>query len=193
MKKSVINITDVLTGIIRDITVECPVFSHIDIDRIMICVASNRSGSRGGTYGKVVPMKFEKGSSLLKHRGRVYTMPAIEHQGKTCLYIIYFFMPRFFDLPAGEKLRVIFHELYHVSPDFNGDIRRMGKKKAAHGSSKKHFDSHFEEALNKYLELLPRRECNSFLSMSSRELYAAHQRIIGRRMKVPKPIMLQKN
>jgi predicted metallopeptidase len=25
-------------------------------------------------------------------------------------------MPRFFDLPAEEKLRVIFHELYHINP-----------------------------------------------------------------------------
>jgi hypothetical protein len=124
-----INITDRLTGIIREITRFSESFKHIDTERILVCTASNRSRSRGGTYGKLVPLKFKDGSPFMEYRNRVYTIPEIVLDDVKLLYIIYFYMPRFYDLNPLEKLNVIFHELYHISPSFNGDIRRMGKKK----------------------------------------------------------------
>jgi hypothetical protein len=45
-----INITDVLTLIIREIVKFSPVFAHIDTDRLLVSVASNRSGGRGGQH-----------------------------------------------------------------------------------------------------------------------------------------------
>ena len=45
-------------------------------------------------------------------------------KGVEMLYILKFYLPRFQNEPFEEKLTTIFHELWHISSDFNGDIRR---------------------------------------------------------------------
>ena len=187
-----INITDVLTLIIREIVRFSPVFSHIDTDRLLVSLASNRSGGRGGAIlGKLVPLRFENGMKTMRYRGRLFTMPEIRHREIPQLYIVYFYTPRFFDLPAEEKLRVIFHELYHINPEFNGDIRRMGKKKAAHGHSRKHFDFHFIEEAEAFGSGIRDTGYYRFLSLSTKELEETFSRITGLRVKTPRPVAVK--
>lgn len=185
--RETINITDTLTLLTAHIIEETDIFSHIDLDSCLVCISSNRKNSRGAIYGKVVPLKFKNGSSTVTYRGNLYHMPRVEHRGKELLYLIYYYMPRFFDLSAREKCNVIFHELYHISPWFNGDIRRMGKKKAAHGHSKKHFDTHYEKQLEDYMHMVENTPFIKFLNLTSRDLYR-HFNVVGRRMKIPKPV-----
>jgi predicted outer membrane repeat protein len=187
-----INLTDVLTLIIREIVKFSPVFSHIDTDRLLVSVSSNRSGGRGGAIlGKLVPLRFESGLKTMRYRGRLFTMPEVRHRGIPQLYIVYFYMPRFFDLPAEEKLRVIFHELYHINPEFNGDIRRMGKKKAAHGHSKKHFDFHFIGEAEAFCASIRETGYYRFLSLSTKELEETFCRITSLRIKTPRPVAVK--
>lgn len=190
-KKNELNISSLLEDVITDIAAECPSFSHIEPDKLLVCIATNRGGSRGATFGKLVPLRFEKGSRILNHHGRLYSIPEIHHNGKKIRYLIYFYMPRFFDLPVEEKIRVIFHELYHISADFDGDIRRMGKVKKAHGHSRKHFDSNFEDEQIRFTSRLKEKPYLSVLSMNTAQLKRNWNRITGRRMKVPKPVRLE--
>jgi predicted metallopeptidase len=185
-----IDLSQVLTGIIKEIVTRCKPLSHIDVNRILVCVGSNRSGRHGGLYGKLIPLRFRGGTSVLQYRGRLYAIPEISNNGHSCLYIIYFYMPRFFDLSWEEKLRVIFHELYHISPHFDGDIRRMGAVKAAHGHSKKHFDSLYDPELRSFIPHLRGTAQNDFLAMNSRELYARYRRVTAVKMKHPKPVII---
>ena len=36
-----------------------------------------------------------------------------------------FYLPRFCDQSLDEKLSTVMHELWHISPAFDGDIRRL--------------------------------------------------------------------
>lgn len=189
--KSTINLTEILTYIIHDISQNCNTFSHIDTERLLVCLSSNKHNGRGATFGKLLPLRFEDGNKRIKFRGRLYQMPRVLHQKKEQLYIIYFYIPRFFDLNTEKKLRVIFHELYHISPEFNGDIRRMTRHKAAHGHSKEKFDEHFEEDASQYLKTIKGTKTEDFLKMKTNDFYKHFSKVLGNRMKMPKPELIK--
>jgi hypothetical protein len=180
-----------LTHIINDIIIRTDLFSHIDINRLLVCVAYNRQRGRGGTFGKLVPLRFKDGLDVVCFRGAYYSMPRIFHRGKRLLYLIYFYIPRFFNLGPQEKLAVIFHELYHISQDFNGDIRRLGKKGASHGHSRVRFNSLFEGELLSFYEYAGETPFINFLRMDAEYLEKDFSRVFGRRMKLPKPIIVR--
>jgi hypothetical protein len=186
-----IDLSESLTVIIENIVHFSPTFKHIDVNRIIVCIGSNKTGGRGGIYGKLVPLKFADGSNYLKYRGTCYAIPEISKNGTTCLYIIYFYMPKFFDLPWDEKLRVIFHELFHISPHFNGDIRKMGNVKTAHGHSRKGFESLYKDELNNYLLYIQTSPHMGFLKMDTKSLFSRFKRVNGIRMKNPSPVIVK--
>jgi predicted metallopeptidase len=190
LKQPKINITDILTDIIKQITIHSSFFSHIDINRLIVCLGSNKRNSRGAVFGKLVPFKFKDGNSILSYMGKFYTMPEIMNNGTAVLYAIYFYLPKFFDLSTEEKLNVIFHELYHISPEFNGDIRRMGEVKKAHGFSRKNFDKKFEKDVKLFHEYISKTTYMDFLKMDSRMLQKNYQ-LYARRMKIPRPFIVK--
>ena len=190
MKRQKINLTDILTELIELITSRSKNFSHIDSSKVVVCTGSNKRNGRGAIYGKLVPLKFKNGSDVLLFRGRHYTIPEIVNNGITQLYAVYFYLPRFFDLSVEKKLNVIFHELYHISPEFNGDIRRMGNVKLAHGSSKKRFDSNFENEVKLFFDYISGTSYFDFLKMDSKNLHVNY-RVYARRMKIPKPVLVK--
>ncbi|MFH0974762.1 MAG: putative metallopeptidase [Spirochaetota bacterium] len=187
MKLQKLNITDILTDIIKEITIRSESFSHIDAKKITVCLGSNRNNCRGAIYGKLVPLKFKDGSDKLQFRGRYYKIPEIMNEGIAQLYAVYFYLPKFFNLSAEEKLRVIFHELYHISPEFNGDIRRMGSVKKAHGSSRKKFDLKFEKEVKLFFKFISNTAYLDLLTMDSKSLQKNYL-VYARRMKIPKPV-----
>ena len=196
LKKSVlpdneINLSETLTSIMQNIVQFSPSLNHIDINRVLVCIGSNKCGRRGGLYGKLVPLKFENGLEVLKYKGSIYGIPEISHNSRTVLYVVYFYMPRFFDLSWEEKLRVIYHELYHISPHFNGDIRRMGKVKTAHGHSKLRYDSLYWNELKRFLNNIQAGPHLNFLEMDSKTLFIHYKKVTGIRMKNPKPVVLE--
>ncbi len=185
-----LNLSEALAAVIAEIVRACPSLGHIDLERVLVCIGSNRGGRRGGVFGKLVPLKFQNGAGVLRYRGSVYALPEISREEKSILYLVYFYMPRFFDLPWEEKLRVMFHELYHISPRFNGDIRRMGKVKAAHGHSKKRFDSLFTHELSRFAADVRETGHFDFLRMDSKSLFSSYTRVSGIRMKNPRPVII---
>ena len=110
-RKQKLNISNIISGLIGHISAGFDSFSHIDNSKILVCIASNRTNGRGGIYGKLVPLKFKDGSDILKFNGRYYAMPRIIENGISLLYVLYFYNPKFFNLSAYEKIRVIFHTL----------------------------------------------------------------------------------
>lgn len=185
-----INLSEFLHALIADACGRISSFSHIDAEKIHICISSNRSG-RGATFGKVVPLKFKGGEEVLYHRGKCYVMPKIEVNSTRILYLIYFYIPRFTDLAPIEKLRVIFHELYHIHPEFNGDIRRFGRSGSAHGNSKKKFDTQFEREVVAYSHAIRNTPVWEFLTLDTRKIFENYREVLSYRMKVPKPIILE--
>lgn len=193
MPEDSINLTDVLTLIIHDMIQSTGEFKAFDLNRMLICCASNRKDCRGAIYGKLLPLRFKDGAEIIKHNGRFYTIPKLKVNNFEILYIIYFYIPKFFNLSAKDKINVMFHELYHISPEFNGDIRRMGKFKAAHGHSRKSFEEKYIEFADIFYEKIKETPYYNFLNMDSHQIKSNFKTVKYRRMKSVKPVLLTTN
>lgn len=185
-----LNLTLALERLVADIVGKVGEFSHIDPLRVMLCVASTRSGGVHGVYAKIHPLRFAGGArSLEVKRGRrsaLLTMPSVVHRQTEMLYVIYFLVPRFFNLPKREKLVTVFHELYHISPLFDGDIRRFPGRNFAHGSSRKRYNALMDALVEKYLAMPGCTGVTEFLDRDLESLRTGYRAIVGRKYPVPK-------
>lgn len=184
-----LNLTGELERLICDVVARTPELQHIAPEKLLVCVSSGRA-SRGGSLAKIHPLRFEGGERSVKAwRGRrsvLCTMPSITHRGEEMLYVIYFLVPRFLELPFREKLITIFHELYHISPACNGDIRRFPGRNYAHGSSTRSYNLFMGQLVDRYLEATPDRSGLAFLEGDLSELRSRHSAIVGRRLQAPR-------
>lgn len=189
MGETVLNLTRELEQLVAHVAGHVPEMCHIDPSRLLICISSTRGGGIRGTYAKIHPLRFPGGAKCIeRQRGRhIYrsTMPTVTHRGNEILYVIYFLVPRFFDLPPREKLITIFHELYHISPHFDGDIRRFPGRNFAHGSSTRKFNAYMGKLVDAYLAGHNNPELTSFLDGNLAELRDRHRTIVGRRFRIP--------
>jgi hypothetical protein len=100
--------------------------------------------------------------------------------------VVYFLVPRFLNLPFREKLITLFHELYHISAEFNGDIRRFPGKNYAHGSSTKKYNAYMGKLVESYLGNLTDRSILSFLEGDMEEIRGRFKAIVARKMAAPR-------
>lgn len=185
-----LNLTGELERLIADIVRRMPEFGHIDPQQLLVCISNTRNGGIHGTYAKIHPLRFKDGSrTTTARRGRrtfTCSMPPVTHRDTEILYIIYFLVPRFLNLPLKEKLITVLHELYHVAPEFNGDIRRFPGKNYAHGSSTKKYNALMATLADAYLNELEDKRILSFLEGGMEELRARHKAIVGRKFPAPR-------
>lgn len=179
-----------MAQVIADIAAHCPEFAHIDCSRLLTCFAQSRTCGTRGVYAKIAPLRFEGGADVVEQHGCVWQMPNIKHEGREVLYLIYFYLPRFCNLTLESKLVTIFHELYHISPEFNGDLRRLPGRNWAHGHSRKAYNEKMRALVHKYLALPPTDGLLRPLEVDFAALVARHGGVVGRRMIMPKPIAL---
>jgi hypothetical protein len=190
MEGHVLNLTRELERLVSHVAVRVPELAHIAPDRLLICISSTRGGGIRGTYAKIHPLRFPGGTKTMeRRRGRhtwLSTMPSVTHRDTEILYVIYFLVPRFFDLSLREKLVTVFHELYHVSPAFDGDIRRFPGRNFAHGSSTRKYNAYMGALVDAYLADHGEPELLAFLDGTLAELRARHRTIVGRRFRIPR-------
>ena len=82
----------------------------------------------------------------------------------------------------------MFHELYHISPRFDGDIRRMGAFKKAHGHSRKAFEERYINFAEDFWAYVKNTPYHAFLNMKSDDFHRSFQKVHYRRMKTIKPV-----
>ena len=112
---------------------------------IAVSFSQTRKAGSLGLYAAVTPLRFAEGGMHTIRRGRRWAIQRLyDAEGREMLYILNFYLPRFLDLPFREKLTTILHELWHIGPKFDGDVRRLGKRCFAHGSSQKQYDTYIE-------------------------------------------------
>ena len=102
------------------------------------------------------------------------------------LYLLNFYLPRFLELGFREKLTTIAHELLHIGPGFDGDLRRFSGRCYAHSHRQGRFDAHAERLAEQWLAAGPEEPLYAFLRMDFRQLQVLHGGIYGRRIAVPK-------
>jgi hypothetical protein len=164
---------------------------HIDMSRVAVSFAQTRRVGSLGMFASLTPLRFADGQMHSFRRKRRWGIQRLyDDQGREMLYILNFYLPRFLDLPFREKLTTTLHELWHIGPKFDGDVRRFGGRCFAHGSSQKRYDAQVEALLNRWLGFRPAESLYDFLQLHFRALVARHGRVYGRKVPVPKLVPL---
>jgi hypothetical protein len=172
-----------------------PEFQNIDTSRVLLSASFTRTSRRSGLIAYVLPLKFREGSPVeMKLRGGRnyhYAMLPYYHEGQEILYIIYFLLPRFQNLKPREKLETVVHELYHISPLFNGDLRRLKGRSSVHGNSLKEYDAVIRAITDRFLEKNPPLEEFEFLKCNYRQAEKRWGNVIASHIREPRPKLLK--
>lgn len=127
---------------------------HIDLHRVAVVYAQARKRVSYGLFASLTPLRFRNGRLTDVRSGRrVRVQPVIDPTGREMLYILTFYLPRFLDLPLREKLITVLHELWHISPDFDGDLRRFPGRCYAHSSSQEAYDEEMGRLADRFLRV----------------------------------------
>ncbi|WP_437225792.1 hypothetical protein SH661x_004239 [Planctomicrobium sp. SH661] len=185
---SPLDFTQAMTRLCHDITERHETFSHIDISRVAVCFTQTRSLVLHGLQAKLTPMRFERGSLTCMRRGRTWTVQRLFVGKREMSYILTFYLPRFLDQSFSEKFITILHELYHISPLFDGDIRRFEGRCHIHSESQRDYDEQMEVYAREYLSSDPPEELYAFLKMDFKTILKKHGGVIGLQVPIPKLI-----
>jgi hypothetical protein len=180
------NYTEALEELIQEIVGRVPELRQVEPERLLVACSRSRDNGPVGAYAKIVPLRFECGARERRIGRHIYEMPALTYRGREILYLLYFYMPRFGDLPYRQGLETVVHELYHISPHFDGDIRRFPGRHYAHGPSQKRFNAAVSVLTDRYLAA-GEPAAAEFLRSNTLELRRAHGPLMGRRVPLPKP------
>jgi hypothetical protein len=101
------------------------------------------------------------------------------------LYLVTFCLPRFLDLDFDEKFVTLFHELYHISPAFDGDLRRHDGRYSVHSHSQRLYDEHMAHLARAYLNDGADPNLHGFLRLDFAQLQCRHGSVVG--VMVPRP------
>lgn len=176
-----------------DVSDRIPDLRHIRMPEVAVTFAQTRSRVSYGMQAKLTPLRFEDGSLITVRHGRHWSVPRLYHGNQELLYILTFYLPRFFDHSFREKMITVIHELFHISPEFNGDIRRFGGRCYAHSPSQKEYDRHVEQMVKTYLKLSPPRELYSFLESDFLQLQTKFGGVVGLKVPIPKLVPLSRS
>ncbi len=172
-----------------DVCERMPDFAHIRMDHVAVSFAQARSNVLHGLQAKLTPLRFENGALITRRGSTEWTIQRVYSGEVEILYILTFYLPRFFQHSFREKLVTVFHELYHIGPRFNGDIRRMEGRYHVHSHSQHEYDEHMGELVDDYLSNSPPDEILQFLRLPFKQFLKQYGGVVG--LKVPIPKMLR--
>jgi predicted metallopeptidase len=179
--------TSAMRRLIGDMIDRLPELSHIDLDRVLVAFTQTRKRVPHGIQATLTPMRFEGGRRTTRRRGHWYRIQAcVDASGREMLYVLSFYLPRFLDRPLDDKLVTILHELWHISPDFDGDLRRHPGRCYAHTHSQAEYDRHMAELSRRWLDTNPARDLYAFLEGSFSDLLQQHGRVYGMQVRRPR-------
>ena len=166
----------------------CPGLYHIDVDRLLITAMQARTSRSGGLQARVTPLRFRDGALVRRQRGRDYLVQRFRVDGREMLYLVSFCLPRFQDQSFFEKFVTIFHELHHIGPSFDGDLRRHAGRYEVHTHSQKEYDGQMGELARAYLTGGADPALHAFLRLDFAQLQQKHAGVQG--VVVPRPKLL---
>jgi hypothetical protein len=182
-----LNFTLHMRQLCSDLAARLPELHHIDMSRMAIRFCQARKPVRHGLHASLTPLRFEGGELYSRRRGRTWTVQRLyDGAGREMLYLLSFYLPRFLERPFEAKLSTVVHELWHVSTNFDGDLRRHPGRCYAHSHSQKQYDALMDSLAHKWLSLGPPSELYYFLQQDFRQLQQQFGRIYGQKLPTPK-------
>jgi predicted metallopeptidase len=161
---------------------------HIDVSRLLFGVLQARSGRAHGLQARVTPLRFRGGALTRRRHGVSYQVQRFFVDGREMLYLVAFCLPRFLDQDFDDKFITLFHELYHVSPAFEGDLRRHDGRCTLHTHSKRLYDAHMADLARSYLSNGADRDLHAFLRLNCAQLRGRHGAVVG--VMAPRPRLI---
>jgi hypothetical protein len=171
-----------------DMVRRSPALEHVDVSRLLFAVTQARNGRGHGLQARVTPLRFRDGRLLRRRRGVCYQVQRYFVDAREVLYVVTFCLPRFLDQDFDDKFVTIFHELYHISPAFDGDLRRHDGRCAIHTRSQKRYDQHMAQLAREYLATRPDPSLHAFLRLDFHQLQLRHGSVLG--VVVPRPKLI---
>jgi hypothetical protein len=172
----------------EDVTARCEALRHVHVPQVLLSFTPSRNRSLYGLQARVTPLRFRDGRLTRRHGAVEYQVQRFVVDGSEMLYVLTFCLPRFLDQSFDEKLVTVFHELYHVSPVFDGDLRRHPGRYAVHSHSKDRYDAQMAALVREYLADHPDPGVFEFLRHGYQQLWERHGGITG--VVVPRPKLL---
>jgi hypothetical protein len=99
--------------------------------------------------------------------------------------LLTFCLPRYLEQDFDQKFITLFHELFHISPAFDGDLRRHGGRYQFHTHCQRSYDRRMVEYAREYLAGRPDPRLFGFLRMNFAQLQQRHGSVTG--IIVPRP------
>lgn len=192
-KSRAFDFTAAMRLLCEDIAQRVAEFEHVRMEQVAVTFAQARRQVSYGLQAKLTPLRFEGGQLVTRRRGRLWTIQRWYAGELEMLYILTFYLPRFLEQSFREKLITVMHELYHISPRFDGDIRRLPGHYHVHSHSQKEYDEQMERLVDRYLASDPPEELFDFLRTGFRDLASRHGGIVGIRVPIPKLLPLPKS
>ncbi|PLY06152.1 MAG: hypothetical protein C0624_04520 [Desulfuromonas sp.] len=172
----------------RALVATCEELAHINVDKLLFTFSRSRRPGRGGLLARITPLRGKAGSRQLERRnGRfleTWEYPEFKHEGREVLYLITLLLPRFFHLEPRERLTTLLHELWHISPACDGDIRRYPGARYAHGERHHGYDAQVEALTSRYLD--GGKELPALLTLTPEEWQQGIFKISGLRIRRPR-------
>jgi predicted metallopeptidase len=174
--------------LLEDIVARTPAFSHIHVARLLIGALQARNSRPHGLQARVTPLRFPHGQLRRRRRDATFQVQRYFLGEYEFLYLMTFCLPRFQDQDFDDKFITLFHELYHIGPQFDGDLRRHHGRYQLHTHSQRHYDKHMAGLAREYLDTKPAPELHGFLRLNFAQLEKRHGQVIG--VVVPRPKMV---
>ena len=171
-----------------DMVARCDDLRHIDVNRVLFAMTQARSGRQHGLQARVTPLRARAAALHRHHRSVCYQVQRYFVGGREMLYLVTFCLPRFLDQSFDDKFITLFHELYHISPAFDGDLRRHGGSCDLHTCGKKAYDNHMAYLARAYLSGAPAPGLHHFLRLDFAQLEHRHGSVLS--VVVPRPKLI---
>lgn len=129
--------------LIRDIAKNVPAFAKVKAENVLVVAGEARRASRA----TIRPTRFQENASLLSPDGK-QRKPRIAFRGRKILYVLTL-RPLFFRTGGAEKrIETILHELFHLSPKFDGTLASERRHSAMDAAA---FEAALRPIVKRYL------------------------------------------
>ncbi|AMV73370.1 hypothetical protein JCM30471_17850 [Desulfuromonas carbonis] len=186
----------IFADLCRDAAKRVPELGHLVPERILFALSRSRAEGSHGLYARILPLRFAGGSAeWQRRRGRyqeTWRLPPLHYRGEEILYLIQVLVPRFFRLCRREKLATLFHELYHISPACDGDLRRFPGRNYAHGHSRKAFQQRVDHLLDRYLTADPPAALLAPFDLTEEDWRSGRVAVSGLRVPLPRARLVRR-
>lgn len=170
-----------------DMCSRLPELHHVDMARIAIGYRQTRKPVMHGLQASLTPLRFAGGQRYTIRGGRRWAAQRlVDADGREYLYVLNFYLPRFLDHCLREKLATVTHELWHVSPACNGDLRRHQGRCYAHGANQREYDQWSGTLAMRWLERDPPAELLEVLHCNFAQLVQRYGSVYGVQWRTPR-------